>query len=89
MTAKDYIESGILELFVYGTLSEAENIEVNAAIAKYPEVKAEVEKIEHTLISLAEQSAPSVSANVWNTINSRLFNSNVKKLHTSKIAYIG
>lgn len=89
MTAKEYIESGILELYVYGTLSVAENNEVNAAIAKYPEVKAEVEKIEHTLKSLAEQTAPPVSANVWNAINSRLFNNNVKKLHTSKVAYIG
>lgn len=45
MNAQDYIASGNLELFVYGTLSEAENKEIIAAMEKYPEVKEEVEKL--------------------------------------------
>jgi anti-sigma-K factor RskA len=89
MTAKEYIESGILELYVYGSLNEAEINEVNAAITKYPEVKAEVEKIETTLKALAEHTAPPVSEKVWDTINANLFGSNVKTLQPSRVVYIG
>jgi anti-sigma-K factor RskA len=89
MTAQEYIESGILELYVYGSLSEAENNEVAAAIAKYPEVKAEVEKIETTLKTLAEHTAPPVSEKVWNTINANLFGTKVRALQPSWTVYIG
>jgi anti-sigma-K factor RskA len=89
MTAKEYIESGILELYVYGSLNEAENKEVAAAIAKYPEVKAEVEKIEATLKAVAEHTAPAISGKVWTTINSTLFGSKVRTLKPSWTVYIG
>ncbi len=89
MTAKEYIESGILELYVYGTLNEAENKDIVAAIAEYPEVKAEVEKIEKTLKALAEHTAPPVSKNVWNTINANLFSAKVRTLQPSWTTYIG
>lgn len=44
--AKAYIESGILELYVLGGLSEQEQHEVLAMAAKYPEVKQEIAAIE-------------------------------------------
>jgi len=59
MNVKDYIESGILELYVAGTLSEQENQEVYQTIQQYPELQHEVESIEAALIQLAEQTKPS------------------------------
>mgnify|MGYP003667975912 CR=1 FL=1 len=85
MNAQEYIASGNLELFVYGTLSEAENKEIIAAMEKYPEVKEEVEKIEATLKSLAEEVAPSVSDSIWVAINKKIVGGGtVKPLITDK-----
>ncbi len=52
MNSKEYIASGILELYVAGSLSEKENQEVYEAIQKYPEVLAEVQSIENAIINL-------------------------------------
>ncbi|APZ47176.1 anti-sigma factor [Polaribacter reichenbachii] len=52
MNSKDYIASGILELYVAGSLSEKENQEVYEAMQKYPDVLAEVESIENAIIQL-------------------------------------
>ena len=46
MNINEYIESGILELYVAGTLSEKESQEVYALTLKHPEVLDEVLKIE-------------------------------------------
>lgn len=84
MNAQDYIASGNLELFVYGTLTEAENKEIILAMEKYPEVKEEVEKIEATLKSLAQEVAPPISTDVWDAINKKIFGGTVKYLDTEK-----
>ncbi|MFC4632719.1 anti-sigma factor domain-containing protein [Dokdonia ponticola] len=55
---QSYIDSGVLELYVYGTLSEAESIEVSRLVALHPELKAEVEKIEAALQQLTSAAAP-------------------------------
>lgn len=39
MDTKEYIASGILELYVAGTLSDLENLEVYLNAEKYPEIK--------------------------------------------------
>lgn len=52
MDSKKYIASGILELYVAGSLSEKENQEVYEAMQKYPEVLAEVTAIENAIIQL-------------------------------------
>ncbi|WP_405606022.1 anti-sigma factor domain-containing protein [Polaribacter sp. Asnod1-A03] len=52
MDTKDYIASGILELYVAGSLSEKENEEVHNAILKNPELLAEVESIEKAIVHL-------------------------------------
>ena len=52
MNTKEYIASGILELYVAGSLSEKENQEVYEAMQKYPEVLAEVESIENAIVQL-------------------------------------
>lgn len=61
MDINKYIASGILELYVAGSLSEKENQEVFEAIQKYPEVKKEVEAIENAIMQLtaaAKTDAP-------------------------------
>ncbi|WP_204335999.1 hypothetical protein [Leptobacterium flavescens] len=52
MDVNEYIESGVLELYVAGALSEEENREVYKAIQEYPEVKKECREIIRALISL-------------------------------------
>lgn len=53
MDIKAYIESGILEQFVIGTLSPAEAIEVERNIKLHPEIANEVKTIEITLEAYA------------------------------------
>ncbi|MFC6861088.1 anti-sigma factor [Zunongwangia atlantica] len=55
---EDYISSGILELYVYGALSETESREVTAMLKEHPEVEKEVEEIEDALQKLAIGVAP-------------------------------
>ena len=55
---EDYISSGILELYVYGALSETESREVTKMLKEYPEVEKEVEEIEDALQKLATGLAP-------------------------------
>jgi anti-sigma-K factor RskA len=68
MDTNEIIESGILELYVTGALPQDEIVEVETAIANSDELKREVEKIEHSLISLAEAVAPPIPAMVWSYI---------------------
>jgi len=58
MNTKDYIESGILELYVYGALDATESQEVTATLRQYPELKTEVEEIETSLNKLSTAVAP-------------------------------
>ena len=46
METQTYIESGILEQYIAGNLSEAENLEVFDMMQKHPEVLQEVLEIE-------------------------------------------
>ncbi len=69
---KTYLESGILELYVLGDLSSEEIREVESTIARYPEVKAEVEAIENALqayaISNAIEPSGAVRTKILNSI---------------------
>ena len=58
MDTKEYISSGILELYVTGTLSELENLEVYLNAEKYPEIKKEIEDIEASVLSLTKSVSP-------------------------------
>lgn len=58
MNIKDYISSGIIESYLLGQLSEKERSEVEAMAVKYPEVKAEIELVEATLIDIAAKTPP-------------------------------
>jgi anti-sigma-K factor RskA len=68
MDAAEIIKSGKLELYVCGSLPPEEAIEVEEAIAQYPEVQKEVELIEQSLIYLSKAVAPPLPAMVWTHI---------------------
>jgi anti-sigma-K factor RskA len=72
MESKEYIESGILELYVYGLLSESENDEVTAMSNKNPEIKAEIISIEKAVINLSSSFSPFISHSQFEKIKARL-----------------
>jgi anti-sigma-K factor RskA len=72
---KDYIESGILEAYVLGALSEQERAQVNADIAMYPELADEVEAIEMAMQLHANETSITPPAfmqdKIWNAIQAQ------------------
>jgi len=60
---KSYIESGILELYVFGDLTPEEMLQVREMAAKYPEVKTELDEIERSLEKYAQENAIAPSDN--------------------------
>jgi anti-sigma-K factor RskA len=82
MNKEELIASGKLELYISGSLAAEELAEVENAISEYPEIKSEVEKIEASLITLAEAVAPPLSALVWTYILNSI--KNVRQLSDNK-----
>jgi anti-sigma-K factor RskA len=72
MDSKEYIASGILELYVAGALSEKENEQVHAMMQKYPEVTHEVLSIEAAIVSLTAATATKDTTAVFDTIKEKL-----------------
>lgn len=70
---KEYIESGILELYVLGDLSSAEMAEVEAMSKLYPEVKTELDEIEQVMAKVADnftvEPASGVKDNFFSAIS--------------------
>lgn len=60
MNIKEYISSGILELYVLGMLSEEESREVTRLVAKHPELQTEVNNITKSLQTYSEQQSPTL-----------------------------
>lgn len=58
MENTDYISSGLLELYVAGSLTELESAEVAEAIERNPLLAKEVEQIEYAFCKLSEIEAP-------------------------------
>ena len=54
---KAYIESGILELYVLGEVTQEERAQVEAMALKHPALKAELDEIERSLELYAEENA--------------------------------
>lgn len=93
MDIQEYIRSGILELYVYGALTEEESAEVSRILKEYPEVEAEVEQIEAALLELSSAVAPGNPEFLINSIKTKLSNREVRTLPERKSsnlpAYIG
>jgi len=79
---EELIVSGTLELYVTGSLSQREAMEVEDLLELHPEVKAEVEKIEAALIELSEGEDKTVPPHVWEGILSAI--QGVRKLPPPK-----
>ncbi|WP_428742827.1 anti-sigma factor [Tenacibaculum sp.] len=58
MAANKHIESGILELYIAGALSEKENEQVYRLIIEHPEILEEIKEIEKSISILTSHVAP-------------------------------
>jgi anti-sigma-K factor RskA len=67
-----YIESGILELYVYGLLTEEENLEVGRMAKQHPEINNEIIAIEKAIINLSTSFSPFLSADNFRKIREKL-----------------
>lgn len=72
MNVEEYISSGILEAYVMGELSAVEIAEVEKAISNYPEVRAELEKVEASIEALAFATAITPPEGIKNRIMDEL-----------------
>lgn len=72
MDTKEYIESGILELYVYGLLTEAENIEVATLAKNHPEINEEIIAIEKGIVALSSSFSPFHSVANFEKIKEKL-----------------
>ncbi len=72
MDAKEYIESGILELYVYGLLSETENQEVYTMAKNNPEINEEIIAIEKAIVALSSSFSPFHSVSNFEKIKAKL-----------------
>ena len=72
METKEYLESGILELYVYGLLNESENDEVTAMAFKHAEVREEIISIEKAIINLSSSFSPFISHRLFEKIKAQL-----------------
>jgi anti-sigma-K factor RskA len=76
MNSREYIESGILELFVFGKLTEIENNEVLEMAKNNPEVQEEINAIESAVMNLSQSVAPHLSATNYEKIRIKLLEKN-------------
>lgn len=72
MEAQEYIDSGILELYVYGLLTETENLEIAEMAKKSPEVDQEIISIEKAIVALSSSFSPFHSVSNFEKIKARL-----------------
>ncbi|APG59769.1 anti-sigma factor [Christiangramia salexigens] len=93
MNIQEYISSGILELYVYGALTEQESEEVTKTLKQHPEIQKEVEEIEAALLQLSSASAPYNPESVLARIKQKLSDKGVRRLEpksrTNWVPYIG
>jgi anti-sigma-K factor RskA len=72
MDTKQFIESGVLELYVYGLLSETENNEVNQMAKEHKEIEDEIISIEKAIVNLSTSFSPFLSADNFEKIKAKL-----------------
>lgn len=93
MDTKEYIESGILELYVYGLLKETENLEVAQMAKKHKEIDDEIVSIEKAIVNLSTSFSPFLSVENFAKIKSKLDIKHTKvidlKPKNNRLNYIG
>jgi hypothetical protein len=85
MNIIEYIESGILEQYVIGSLSPKEIEEVEQMIQQYPEVKEEVSKIELTLEKLSKSQGIKPGLSEDQLVKNIKGNSNIPDAHVNSV----
>ncbi|WP_395044409.1 anti-sigma factor domain-containing protein [Flavobacterium sp.] len=78
MNTKEYIESGSLELYVYGILNESETEEITELAKTSPAVMNEIISIEKAIINLTSSFSPNISAENFEKIKAKLQLKHVK-----------
>jgi anti-sigma-K factor RskA len=85
---KEYIESGILELYVLGDLSAEEKLQVEVMASKHPAIRAELGEIELSLELFAQKTAVEpaehLRVRVLNSILTNLADDNIFPDKTKK-----
>lgn len=75
MNIKEYIESGILEAYALGALSREEAVEVEAVVAQYPELEAELRSVEAAMEQYTMTNAmtppPGLQDKIWDSIQAQ------------------
>ncbi len=94
METKEYIESGILELYVYGLLSDPENEEVARKAKINSEINSEIIAIEKAIVALSSSFSPFHSVANFEKIKAKLElkHANVIQMEpsrNSRFQYIG
>ena len=84
MDIKAYIDSGILELYVAGALSEKENEDVYAMMQKHPEILQEVLEIEAAVMTLTASVSKTDKQGVWDRIKTGIKFKDSPKVITMK-----
>ncbi|RDI13180.1 anti-sigma factor domain-containing protein [Flavobacterium sp. AG291] len=69
---EEFINSGILELYIFGVTTEEENREVQEMAGKHAEVRAEILSIEKAIIDLSYSVSPQLSPEVYHRIRREL-----------------
>ncbi|WP_035677994.1 anti-sigma factor [Flavobacterium limnosediminis] len=72
MNSREYIESGILELYVFGKLSEEEAREVQQMATDNPAIRTEIAAIEQAVINLSHSVSPNISSETYDKIRHEL-----------------
>ncbi|KOS04867.1 anti-sigma factor [Flavobacterium akiainvivens] len=72
METQEYIQSGILELYVFGLLSETENLEVKKMADEHESVQSEILSIEKAVINLSYVVSPHLSSANYEKIRQKL-----------------
>ena len=93
MDIKEYIETGILELYVYGLLSESENEEVSKMAKEHKEINDEIISIEKSIVNISTSFSPFLSAENFTKIKNKLEIKHSKVIElqpkTNKLHYLG
>lgn len=72
MNIKEYIDSGILEAYVLGAVTEAEEQEVLVLKKQYPEVRNALHELELDIEHIAGQMAIQPPPGAWDKINNNI-----------------
>ena len=95
MEIQEYIESGMLELYVFGSLNERETKTISELEKSNDDIKTEINAIENAILNLSSSFAPNVSVELFEKIRQELFNKRSGKIielkpnKTSKMSYLG